>query len=133
MLISVGAGQPPFWHGDAGDVNLATARVMQEPALRRLQRRQEHTRQMIIDLCYIAYGRSFEKRGGRQKPNRSSVTLQLADLTREDNRSLADAAARSAEACCCSSASTDTRFLRTVDFASAIDRLLARARDTRPS
>lgn len=91
-LIATGSGQPPFWHGDAGDVNLATARVMQEPALRRLQRRQEHTRQMITDLCYIAALRSNEVRRGRSKPKRSDITLQLADLTREDNRSLADAA-----------------------------------------
>lgn len=91
MLIATGSGQPPFWHGDSGDVNLATARVMQEPALRRLKRRQQHARQMIIDLCYVAACRSYELGGRRTKPKRDLITLRLTDLTREDNRTLADA------------------------------------------
>jgi hypothetical protein len=98
MLIAAGSGQPPFWHGDANDVNLATARVMQEPALRRLKRRQLHTRQIVIDLCYVAYLRSVQQRKGRTRPDRGAISLKLTDLTRDDNRTLGDAARQVTEA-----------------------------------
>lgn len=92
MMIAAGSGQPPFWHADAGDVNLATARVMQEPAMRRLLRRQQQFREMAIDLCHIAYSRYYGWKGrGRMKPDRQAIKMELADLTREDNKDLAGA------------------------------------------
>lgn len=94
QAISAGSGQPPHWHGDGGDINRAVAAAMQDPALRRLRRRQKHLQHLVIDLCHTAYGRAYEIGRARRRPDRSAIRVELPDISREDNESLALAAER---------------------------------------
>ncbi|HRO90560.1 MAG TPA: hypothetical protein PK205_17865 [Promineifilum sp.] len=94
QAISAGSGQPPHWHGDGGDVNRAVAAAMQDPALRRLRRRQKQLQHLVIDLCHTAYTRAYETGTARRRPDRSAVRVALPDISREDNESLALAAER---------------------------------------
>lgn len=94
QAISAGSGQPPHWHGDGGDINRAVAAAMQDPALRRLRRRQKHLQHLVIDLCHTAYGRAYEVGLARRRPDRSAIRVELPDISREDNESLALAAER---------------------------------------
>ena len=94
QAISAGSGQPPHWHGDGGDLNRAVAGAMQDPALRRLRRRQKHLQHVIVDLCHTAYGRAHEAGLARKQPDRTAIRVDLPDISREDNESLALAAER---------------------------------------
>ncbi len=94
QAISAGSGQPPHWHGDGGDLNRAVAGAMQDPALRRLRRRQRHLQYVVVDLCHTAYGRAYEVGLARRRPERSAIRVDLPDISREDNESLALAAER---------------------------------------
>lgn len=94
QAISAGSGQPPHWHGDGGDVNRAVAAAMQDPALRRLRRRQRHLQYVVADLCHTAYGRAYEVGLARRRPERAAIRVALPDISREDNESLALAAER---------------------------------------
>lgn len=91
MMIAVGAGQPPHWHGDSMDVNLATATAMERTAVRHLRRRQTEVADMAIDLCYVAYQRAHSLGLQRRAPNRVQITIDLPDLSRDDNVLLAQA------------------------------------------
>jgi hypothetical protein len=94
QAISAGSGQPPHWHGDGGDLNRAVAGAMQDPALRRLRRRQRHLQHVVVDLCHTAYERAYEVGLARRRPDRSAILVDLPDISREDNESLALAAER---------------------------------------
>jgi hypothetical protein len=98
QAISAGAGQPPHWHGDGGDINRAVAMAMQDPAVRRLRRRQRQVQAMVVDLCDLAYARAYELGRVRALPDRSAIRVDLPDISREDNESLALAAERLAGA-----------------------------------
>ena len=93
-MISAGSGQPPHWHGDGGDINRAVAGAMQDPAVRRLRRRQRHLQHIVIDLCAVAYERAYQVGRARRRPDRSVIRVDLPDISREDNESLALAAER---------------------------------------
>lgn len=93
QLIAAGSGQPPHWHGDGGDVNLSTAKAMNDPAIRHLRRRQRHFQYVITDLCTVAYGRAYEIGGMRTAPRPDAITVDIPDISREDNSDLASAAA----------------------------------------
>jgi hypothetical protein len=94
QAIAAGSGQPPHWHGDGGDLNRAVAQAMQDPALRRLRRRQRHARHVVVDLCHTAYSRAYELGRARRRPDESLIRVDLPDISREDNESLARAAER---------------------------------------
>ena len=94
QAISAGSGQPPHWHGDGGDINRAVATAMQDPAVRRLRRRQRHLQHIVVDLCAVAYERAYELGRARRRPDRSAIRVELPDISREDNESLALAAER---------------------------------------
>ncbi|MEZ4541958.1 MAG: hypothetical protein R3C43_18445 [Chloroflexota bacterium] len=94
QAISAGSGQPPHWHGDGGDLNRAVAGAMQDPALRRLRRRQRHLQYVVVDLCHTAYERAYEAGLARRRPERAAIRVELPDISREDNESLALAAER---------------------------------------
>ena len=94
QAISAGSGQPPHWHGDGGDINRAVAGAMQDPAVRRLRRRQRHLQHIVIDLCAVAYERAYQVGRARRRPDRSVIRVDLPDISREDNESLALAAER---------------------------------------
>lgn len=91
MMIAVGAGQPPHWHGDSMDVNLATATAMERAAVRHLKRRQQEAADMVIDLCHVAYSRAQAIGAARRIPDRDAITIALPDLSRDDNVMLAQA------------------------------------------
>ena len=94
QAISAGSGQPPHWHGDGGDVNRATAVAMNDPAVRRLRRRQRHLQHVVVDLCHTAYERAYAAGLARRRPDRAAIHVSLPDISREDNESLALAAER---------------------------------------
>ena len=94
QAISAGSGQPPHWHGDGGDVNRATAGAMNDPAVRRLRRRQRHLQSIVIDLCHTAYELAYAAGMARRRPERAAIHVSLPDISREDNESLALAAER---------------------------------------
>jgi len=94
QAISAGSGQPPHWHGDGGDVNRATAGAMNDPAVRRLRRRQRHLQYVVIDLCHTAYEQAHAAGMVRRRPERAAIHVSLPDISREDNESLALAAER---------------------------------------
>lgn len=98
QMISAGSGQPPHWHGDGGDVNRATAVAMNDPAVRHLRRRQKHLQYMVIDLCATAYARAYEIGRVRTAPKPELITVELPDISREDNGELASAAGNLANA-----------------------------------
>jgi hypothetical protein len=98
QAIGAGAGQPPHWHGDGGDINRAVAQAMQDPAVRRLRRRQRHLQHVVIDLCATAYARAYEVGLARRRPDAAAIRVDLPDISREDNESLALAAERLAGA-----------------------------------
>jgi len=98
QIISAGSGQPPHWHGDGGDVNRATAQAMNDPAIRHLRRRQRHLQHIVIDLCATAYARAYGLHPGRTAPKASLITVELPDISREDNGELAQAAGQLARA-----------------------------------
>ena len=93
LMISAGSGQPPHWHGDSMDVNLATATAMERTAVRHLRRRQMEVADMITDLCHTAYARAYGtgSYATRRIPNREQITIQLPDIDRDDNVALAQA------------------------------------------
>lgn len=93
QMISAGSGQPPHWHGDGMDVNRATAVAMNDPAVRHLRRRQRHAQYMIADLCATAYARAHEIGRVRSAPRPETITIELPDISRDDNTELAQAAA----------------------------------------
>lgn len=93
QMISAGSGQPPHWHGDGMDVNRATALAMNDPAVRHLRRRQRHLRYIVTDLCSTAYARAYAINRGRTAPKANAITVELPDISREDNGELAQAAA----------------------------------------
>lgn len=93
QLLAAGSGQPPHWHGDGGDVNLSTAKAMNDPAIRHLRRRQRHLQYLIVDLCSVAYARAYEIGRMRTAPRPEAITVELPDISREDNSDLASAAA----------------------------------------
>lgn len=98
IMIAVGAGQPPHWHGDSMDVNLATATAMERTAVRHLARRQAEVADMVIDLCYTAYVRAYGLGMTRRAPSREAIAIDLPDLSRDDNAMLAQAAGQLATA-----------------------------------
>ncbi len=91
IMIAVGSGQPPHWHGDSMDVNLATATAMERAAVRHLKRRQQEVADMVVDLCYVAYERAYAAGVQRRAPNRDAIRIDLPDLSRDDNQLLAQA------------------------------------------
>lgn len=94
QAISAGSGQPPHWHGDGGDINRAVAGAMQDPAVRHLRRRQRHLQHVVVDLCAVAYERAYGLGRVRRRPDRAAIRVDLPDISREDNESLALAAER---------------------------------------
>lgn len=93
QMIAAGSGQPPHWHGDGGDVNRATAQAMNDPAIRHLRRRQRHLQYMVVNLCAVAYQRAYDSGRVRTAPKPESITVDMPDISREDNAELAQAAA----------------------------------------
>jgi len=96
-MIDAGTGFPPHWRGEAQDVNLATAKAMQEPTERHLARRQKQFVFILEDIVYQAYRRAHELFPERwPMPAESDYsrlfTAAVPDISREDNQQLAAAA-----------------------------------------
>jgi hypothetical protein len=73
-------------------VNLATAKAMEHSASRHLRRRQLTLRHIVSDLTHIAHTRAWQIGKARSKPKREAITVTMADLDRQDNQDLANAA-----------------------------------------
>jgi len=98
QFIDAGAGVPPHWRGEATDINLATATAMERATTRHLRRRQLYVRNLAIELCHTAYTRAWELGKVSAHPNRDLITCETTDITRQDNRDLANAAFALAQA-----------------------------------
>lgn len=90
------AGYPPHWRGEAGDANLATATAMQSRPERHLRRRQNYIVFMLQDILYHAFVRAHQlgKAGKGSLPEqnyRALFTVSVADVSRSDNKALAEA------------------------------------------
>jgi hypothetical protein len=94
-MIDAGAGLPPHWRGEGGDVNVATAEAMQGPPERFLQKRQQYFVWMLEDILYQAYLRSVEIAAQPALVETDYELLfkaDLPDVSLRDNGMLADAA-----------------------------------------
>ncbi|NJD60274.1 MAG: hypothetical protein C3F13_18080 [Anaerolineales bacterium] len=94
-MIDAGAGLPPHWRGEGGDVNLATAEAMQGPPERFLQKRQQYFVWMLEDILYQAYLRAVEIAAQPalvQTDYEQLFKPDLPDVSLRDNSLLADAA-----------------------------------------
>jgi hypothetical protein len=98
QMIDAGAGMPPHWRGEAHDVSLATAEAMEHSASRHLRRRQLYLRHLVQDLVHLAYTRAHQIGRVRTKPNRHAIRVDVVDIDRDDNASLAASARDVAEA-----------------------------------
>ena len=95
QMVDAGSGYPPHWRGEAADANLATATAMQAPTERHLLRRQQYVIYALQDILFHAYQRSAElgvNRPLRTEDYASLFTLQMSDVSRQDNSALALAA-----------------------------------------
>ncbi len=93
-MIYSGTSYPPHWYGEQGS-NLAEAKASQAPAERHLRRRQLHIESILSDMTLTAYRRAVPIRNLRPLPITNPNTLikaTNADLSREDNAVLAEAA-----------------------------------------
>jgi hypothetical protein len=83
--IAGGAGQPSHWHGDGGDVNLATAEAMDEPTFRHFERLQGEFFEIASTvLSLIADDLRQLGRVGEFDPDELSWDLALPVLGTED-------------------------------------------------
>lgn len=90
-MIQAGS-YPPHWMSEGEDINLATAQAMNDPSIRHLRRRQKYIRYMVIDLAHTAYSRAYAAGKVRKQPDASVIDADLPDISREDNKDLAEAA-----------------------------------------
>ncbi|MCB0033254.1 MAG: hypothetical protein KDE51_04520 [Anaerolineales bacterium] len=95
-MIYAGLGFPAIWMGESGSSNLAEAREMRSPAERHLQRRQNYVVWMLCDICFHAYNRAREVNQSKypELPSENYEELfsvQVTEVSREDNSALADA------------------------------------------
>jgi hypothetical protein len=94
-MIDAGAGLPPHWRGEGGDVNVATAEAMQGPPERFLQKRQQYVIWMLEDIVYQSYLRAVEIAA---QPALTETDYELLfkvdppDVSLRDNTLLAEAA-----------------------------------------
>ncbi len=100
-MIDAGSGFPPHWRGEGGDVNRATAEAMQAPAERHLARRQQYFAFILQDILYQAYQRAVQ--AGQQPALGSDdyaslFTVEMTEISRTDNLTLASAAREMAQA-----------------------------------
>lgn len=92
MMIDAGSGLPPHWRGEPHNISLATSRSMDRSAARHLRRRQLYMRHMVVDLAHTAYTRAWEIGKVRARPDRKAIVVEPADIDRQDNQELAQAA-----------------------------------------
>ena len=102
-MIDAGAGFPPHWRGEGGDVNLATALSMQEPSERHLKRRQDYFVFILMDITLTAYQRAHAINPVRWPKLDTTVHKQLfkpilQDITKADNKLLSESASALATA-----------------------------------
>lgn len=89
-------GYPPHWRGEAGDANLATATAMQLRPERHLRRRQNYVVFILQDIIYNAFARAHQiNKAGRgalpEQLYKKLFTVSAADVSRSDNKELAQA------------------------------------------
>ena len=92
QMIDAGSGLPPHWRGEAHDVSLATAEAMEHSASRHLRRRQLYIRYLVQDLAHTAYTRAWQIGKVRARPDAGRISVETADIDRDDNQDLAGAA-----------------------------------------
>jgi hypothetical protein len=94
-MIDAGAGFPPHWRGEGGDVNVATAEAMQGPPEKMLTRRQDYFIWMLQDILYQAYLRAVEigAEPALEETNYQQIFhVDSPDVSLRDNNMLAEAA-----------------------------------------
>lgn len=99
LIAAGGPGTSLLDLGEGEDANLATGRVMTEMRRRFLRRRQAYLAWLLADLAVVAWRRYVTVRGLRVRPvSTEDVVVDVPDISVEDNRELAAAAASLAAA-----------------------------------
>ena len=100
-MIDAGSGYPPHWRGEAADANLATDQAMQAPTERHLMRRQDFFVFVLQDILVHAYRRMARLGLASPLPHNDYSRLfsvNVPDISRQDNQMLAQAARDLAQA-----------------------------------
>lgn len=91
MMIAAGAGMPLHWLGEPEGSTRTTAQESSLPAIQNLTQRQMHFRHVIMSLLATACERAAYA-GFLPYYGDWQITVDMPDLTRADNRTLADSA-----------------------------------------
>lgn len=79
LMVAAGSGIPEHYLGEGGNANRATAAEMGLPAIKRMQRRQEHLRQVLATICGRAVAEAV--RMGKIGPRvRRDLTVRFEEL-----------------------------------------------------
>jgi len=99
MITAGGPGTSLLDLGEGEDANLATGQVMTEMRRRFLRRRQATVQWLLADVLVHAWRRYVQVRGGASRPvTAADLRVEMPDISVEDNRELATAAAQLARA-----------------------------------
>jgi hypothetical protein len=104
MIVAGGPGTALIDIGEGEDANQATGTVMQEQRRRFLRRRQSYLVWMLSDLVLHAYqryvtltGPTPERSNTQRLPTHADIIVRAPDISPEDNKELAAAAAQLAQ------------------------------------
>lgn len=95
-MIYAGTSFPALWLGESGSSNLAEAKEARGPAERHLKRRQNYVIWLLQDIIFHAYQRAVELGKEPSLPHEDYdqlFTVQVTEVSREDNNALAQAGA----------------------------------------
>jgi hypothetical protein len=92
MIVAGGPGTALLDLGEGEDSNLATGQAMAEQRRRFLRRRQAYLVWMLTDLTLNAYARYRTANPGKAQIRNADLQAVTADISPEDNHSLATAA-----------------------------------------
>jgi len=97
-MVGVGGNVPVFWLGDVGQGNTeATSANMVDVSYRHYETRQAFVRRRIEHICRLAYERAAAA-GSVRRFNDLQLSTSVVDISREDNKKLAESARGIAEA-----------------------------------
>ena len=97
LAMAAGANIPLHFLGEGASATRSTAQAMGDPTLRHYRMRQVCLVEIITDLVEAAHARRCATLGLRQ-PVDMGLTVDVPDISRDDNTSLAEAAASIVEA-----------------------------------
>lgn len=94
QMVYAGSNLPSHWFAEQDTSNLATARATQSPTERFLKRRQLYFIHILLTIIHTAYQRAYLKGKVSKPPDKpldEIYTVNVADVSRDDNIQLAQA------------------------------------------